>query len=45
MAFTAEEGRLAEAEAHAMRLLDTSGPEKVAGNWCDERVPKGVKTW
>ena len=29
MAFSAEEGRLGEAEAHAMRLLDTSGPEKV----------------
>lgn len=28
MAFSAEEGRLGEAEAHAMRLLDTSGPEK-----------------
>ncbi len=31
MAFTAEEGHLEDAEAHAMRLLDSSGPEKETG--------------
>lgn len=28
MGFSADEGRLEEAEAYAMKLLDTSGPEK-----------------
>ena len=31
MTFSAEEGRPGEAEAFAMRLLDTSGPEKARG--------------
>lgn len=35
MAFAAEEGHLEDAEAHAMRLLDSSGPEKETG-WLDE---------
>ena len=38
MTFSAEEGRPGEAEAFAMRLLDTSGPEKVRGakRWGEE---------
>lgn len=31
MALAAEEGHLEDAEAHAMRLLDSSGPEKETG--------------
>ena len=33
MGFSADEGRLEEAEAYAMKLLDTSGPEKDREVW------------
>lgn len=39
MAFAAEEGHLEDAEAHAMRLLDSSGPEKETG-WVKIKTQK-----
>ena len=42
MGFSADEGRLEEAEAYAMKLLDTSGPEKDPGR--PQKVSLGSRT-